>query len=72
MKWIIIMGDFTAWCISEHIDEPQLRAFINRMYISPRMMMTIIEARELAWREYLVSYYLDKGVLWAMINQIGE
>ena len=66
------MSEFTAWCISQHIDEQPFKAFIKRVYRSSHWMMNNERARELAWREYLVSYYLDKGVLWAMINQIGE
>ena len=62
------MNDFIAWCISQHIDEQPFRAFINRMYISPTIMMTNRFARALAWREFLVNYYIDEGLLWTMIT----
>ena len=65
------MSEFTAWCISQHIDEQRFKQFIKRMYISPNLMMTNVHARELAWREYLVNYYADKAILWQMINQMG-
>ena len=65
------MTNFTAWCIMEDIDKEPFKAFIERRYPSPYMMMTNTSERAFAWREYLANYYVDKGLLWTMINQLA-
>ena len=69
---MVTMDRFTWFCLWNHIDKERFRYFIWRNYAGMRAAFENEEILEFIWRDFLVRHYLDKGVLWAMINQIGE